>query len=169
MNMSASAQEARQAQQQRLGQNLQRLAARVNRPTPLREGRLMRMVGMKLEAEGCDGAIGERCRVISGQTVVDTEIVGFAAHCPTGVFRDALQAGATSREKKAVTGVTGEREPYFGNASTPLFLSNLIGSSGVDIGNLDVLQTVRQAAFDQLEEALTQVELEAHTHFIEVG
>ncbi len=45
---------------------------------PRREGSLVRMVGMKLEAEGCDGAIGERCRVTCEGTVVDAEIVGFA-------------------------------------------------------------------------------------------
>ncbi|EAQ98440.1 FliI/YscN family ATPase [Congregibacter litoralis] len=68
----------RQLQQQRVGQRLHTLAAHVHAPKLLCEGRLMRMVGMKLEAEGCDGAIGERCRVVSGSTVVDTEIVGFA-------------------------------------------------------------------------------------------
>ncbi|WOJ93305.1 FliI/YscN family ATPase [Congregibacter variabilis] len=73
-----SAQRHGEAQTQRLALRLRDLASRVQAPDLLREGRLMRMVGMKLEAEGCDGAIGERCRVISGNTLVDTEIVGFA-------------------------------------------------------------------------------------------
>lgn len=67
-----------QVQMQRLSGRVSALGSHVEAPELLREGRLMRMVGMKLEAEGCDGAIGERCRVISGNTVVDTEIVGFA-------------------------------------------------------------------------------------------
>ena len=67
-----------QAQQQRLQQRFQTLAAGVSRPQPFCEGRLVRMVGMKLEAEGCKGAIGERCRVLCETATVDAEIVGFA-------------------------------------------------------------------------------------------
>ncbi|MFK8043153.1 MAG: flagellum-specific ATP synthase FliI, partial [Congregibacter sp.] len=74
----SSAQKIRDAQMQRLGQRLATLSSHVDAPDLQCEGRLMRMVGMKLEAEGCDGAIGERCRVISDSAVVDTEIVGFA-------------------------------------------------------------------------------------------
>ncbi len=73
-----SAQQAIEDQRERLMQRLQSLTARVSAPQPLREGRLMRMVGMKLEAEGCDGAIGERCRVLSETARVEAEIVGFA-------------------------------------------------------------------------------------------
>jgi flagellum-specific ATP synthase len=62
----------------RLTERLAGLAAGVRTPRPVREGRIVRMVGMKLEAEGCDGAIGERCRVTSEQATVDAEIVGFA-------------------------------------------------------------------------------------------
>jgi len=63
----------------RLTERLTSLAAEISTPRPVREGRIVRMVGMKLEAEGCDGAIGERCRVTSEQATVDAEIVGFAA------------------------------------------------------------------------------------------
>jgi flagellum-specific ATP synthase len=43
------------------------------------EGRLTRMVGLTLEAQGCRAAIGDRCQVIqSGNAVVETEVVGFA-------------------------------------------------------------------------------------------
>ena len=68
----------REVQQQRLGEQLRRLRDTVAAPAPVLEGRLVRMVGMKLEVEGCDGAIGERCRVISDSAVVEAEIVGFA-------------------------------------------------------------------------------------------
>lgn len=73
-----SAVELREQQQQRLRDQLQHLCSGVEAPKPVMEGRVVRMVGMKLEAEGCDGAIGERCRVISESAVVDAEIVGFA-------------------------------------------------------------------------------------------
>lgn len=73
-----SAAEQVHAQHQRLQQRVHALTAGVRRPQPFCEGRLVRMVGMKLEAEGCNGAIGERCRVLSDSAVVDAEIVGFA-------------------------------------------------------------------------------------------
>lgn len=63
---------------ERLRTRLASLAAGVERPEPQREGSLVRMVGMKLEAEGCDGAIGDRCRVSCSGATVDAEIVGFA-------------------------------------------------------------------------------------------
>jgi len=65
-------------QRERLVKRLQSLNDSIAVPRLVREGRLMRMVGMKLEAEGCDGAIGERCRVLSDDAEVDAEIVGFA-------------------------------------------------------------------------------------------
>jgi len=53
---------------------------RLREPLPiLVEGRLSRMVGLTLEATGCQAAIGERCRVISADgSEVDAEVVGFA-------------------------------------------------------------------------------------------
>ena len=60
----------------RLAQGLRQLSARP--PRLQREGRLVRLVGMKLEVEGCDGAIGDRCRVHSARGAVEGEIVGFA-------------------------------------------------------------------------------------------
>jgi flagellum-specific ATP synthase len=73
-----SVQQEIEDQRGRLSQRLQTLSDRIATPVPVREGRLMRMVGMKLEAEGCDGAIGERCRVLSETAQVEAEIVGFA-------------------------------------------------------------------------------------------
>ncbi len=61
-----------------LRSRLAALTQNVERPEPQREGSLVRMVGMKLEAEGCDGAIGDRCRVTCPGATVDAEIVGFA-------------------------------------------------------------------------------------------
>lgn len=67
-----------EARQQRVVRRLGELSSSVRTPALQRCGRLVRMVGLKLEAEGCDGAIGDRCRVESGSTSVEGEIIGFA-------------------------------------------------------------------------------------------
>lgn len=56
---------------------------------PVVEGKLTRMVGLTLEAVGCQAAIGDRCRVASRSgEPVDAEVVGFAGDrlflMPTG-------------------------------------------------------------------------------------
>lgn len=61
-----------------LREQLHALTQQVKPPILRREGRLSRMVGLKLEVEGCDGAIGDRCRVLCDNACVDAEIVGFA-------------------------------------------------------------------------------------------
>ena len=71
---------------------LQRLSVyrgRIRRPTLVVEGQLQRMVGLTLEAEGCQAAVGSRCTVIgSGGARVEVEVVGFAGEklylMPTG-------------------------------------------------------------------------------------
>ena len=49
---------------------------------PIVEGRLIRMVGLTLEAEGCKAPVGSRCLVISetpgGQSQIEAEVMGFA-------------------------------------------------------------------------------------------
>ena len=61
-------------------------------PEPVLEGRLTRMVGLTLEAVGCQAAIGSRCQIItkSGDEV-EAEVVGFAEEktflMPTGDMR----------------------------------------------------------------------------------
>ena len=57
---------------------------------PVVEGKLTRMVGLTLEAVGCQAAIGDRCRVHSrGAEPIEAEVVGFAGDrlflMPTGV------------------------------------------------------------------------------------
>ncbi len=56
------------------------------------EGKLSRMVGLTLEAVGCQAAIGDRCRVYNpGGVDVDAEVVGFSGErlflMPTGIPR----------------------------------------------------------------------------------
>ncbi|MFZ5594251.1 MAG: flagellar protein export ATPase FliI [Pseudomonadota bacterium] len=76
----------------RLAQYRSRLAA----PPPLIvEGKLTRMVGLTLEAVGCQAAIGERCLVLGpGGNIVETEVVGFSGNktflMPTGEIRGLM-------------------------------------------------------------------------------
>lgn len=61
-------------------ESLARRAARISETPGLRvEGRLTRMVGLTLEAEGCMAPVGARCLVIGpDQTRMEAEVVGFA-------------------------------------------------------------------------------------------
>ncbi|UGV29522.1 flagellar protein export ATPase FliI [Halopseudomonas aestusnigri] len=49
---------------------------------PVVEGRLIRMVGLTLEADGCKAPVGSRCLVISdtlqGESQIEAEVMGFA-------------------------------------------------------------------------------------------
>ncbi len=72
---------------------LQQLSTRLTAAPPLAvEGKLTRMVGLTLEAVGCEAAIGDRCIVLnrSGEPL-DTEVVGFSGErvflMPTGSTR----------------------------------------------------------------------------------
>ncbi len=53
---------------------------RAQEPPPMVvEGKLTRMVGLTLEAAGCQAAIGDRCRIAGpGGKMVESEVVGFA-------------------------------------------------------------------------------------------
>ncbi|HEV7632365.1 MAG TPA: flagellar protein export ATPase FliI [Steroidobacteraceae bacterium] len=60
-----------------------------NLPPPPVEGQLTRMVGLTLEALGCQAAVGDRCEVVAGDGVrVEAEVVGFSGDrlflMPTG-------------------------------------------------------------------------------------
>lgn len=60
-------------------QRLRPFLERAATPSPLTvEGRLTRMVGLTLEAEGCKAAIGDRCRIAGPAGEVEAEVVGFA-------------------------------------------------------------------------------------------
>jgi flagellum-specific ATP synthase len=65
----------------RLGERLGRWREHAAVSPPLRaEGRLVRMVGMTLEAVGCEVPVGGRCRIVGrGHAPVLAEAVGFAA------------------------------------------------------------------------------------------
>jgi len=69
----------RQQRGEHLSRRLVELAQGVRREPLFKEGRLVRTVGMKLEAVGCDGAIGSRCRILSAPgKALEAEVVGFS-------------------------------------------------------------------------------------------
>ncbi|HKJ95937.1 MAG TPA: flagellar protein export ATPase FliI [Gammaproteobacteria bacterium] len=70
-------------------ERLRRRGRSVRRPRLVVEGQLRRMVGLTLEAEGCEAPVGSRCLVVgAGGEEVEAEVVGFAGESlylmPTG-------------------------------------------------------------------------------------
>ena len=60
-------------------------------PPPAVEGYLTRMIGLTLEAVGCQAAVGDYCDVLASDgTRLETEVVGFSGErlylMPTGDF-----------------------------------------------------------------------------------
>ena len=58
-------------------------------PPPIVAGRLTRMIGLTLEASGCQAAVGDRCEIVStDKDCIEAEVVGFAGDrlylMPTG-------------------------------------------------------------------------------------
>jgi flagellum-specific ATP synthase len=82
------------------GQKLARRVRRVQQtPAPPVEGSLTRMVGLTLEAVGCQASVGDYCDVITGDgNRVESEVVGFSGDrlylMPTG---DAHGLGPNAR------------------------------------------------------------------------
>jgi len=63
----------------RWAQMLQQKQRHIQPPEPVVEGRLTRMVGLTLEAVGCEAAVGTSCDIIApGNHPVEAEVVGFA-------------------------------------------------------------------------------------------
>lgn len=77
----------------RWGKRLVACRERIAVPVPLQvEGKLVRMVGLTMEAVGCQAPIGTRCLVSAvGGHQIEAEVVGFAGHktylMPTGDLR----------------------------------------------------------------------------------
>ncbi len=71
-----------QQRRSRLGERLERWEHLIEEPVRLvAEGRLVRMVGMTLEAVGCEVPVGGRCRIVGrGHDPVEAEAVGFAGN-----------------------------------------------------------------------------------------
>jgi len=91
--MAAMLEAALEAPSQRWRRALDGYSARLAQgPVTVVEGKLTRMVGLTLEAVGCQAAIGDRCRVVNAHGAdIDAEVVGFAGErlflMPTGLAR----------------------------------------------------------------------------------
>src|SRR6186713_1921922 len=93
----------------------ERMARQVNRaaqmPPPPVEGSLTRMVGLALEASGCQAAVGDVCDLLNGDgSRVEAEVVGFAGDklflMPTGeVHGLAPAARVVPRQRAGTVGV----------------------------------------------------------------
>ena len=87
------------AAQQRWVRALERSTARLAElPPPPVAGRLTRMVGLTLEASGCQAAVGDRCEIVTADDMhIGAEVVGFAGEnlylMPTGDIH-GLKPGA---------------------------------------------------------------------------
>ncbi|MDE2250135.1 MAG: flagellum-specific ATP synthase FliI, partial [Gammaproteobacteria bacterium] len=78
-----------------LGRSSERLAALA--PPPV-AGRLTRMIGLTLEATGCQAAVGDSCEIVTADDMhINAEVVGFAGEniylMPTGDIH-GLKPGA---------------------------------------------------------------------------
>ncbi|HQU15083.1 MAG: flagellar protein export ATPase FliI [Chromatiales bacterium 21-64-14] len=110
--------------------------ARLNPPALVVEGKLTRMVGLTLEAAGCQEAIGGRCVVASpqGQTI-EAEVVGFSGDrlflMPTGDIR-GLMPGARVIPTHRVCEV----------AVGPAVLGRVLDGAGRPLDGLGPLRTV---------------------------
>jgi len=64
---------------QRWINDLAKKQTHVRAPEPIVEGRLTRMVGLTLEAIGCEAAVGTSCNIIApGNHSIEAEVVGFS-------------------------------------------------------------------------------------------
>ncbi|MDJ0652716.1 MAG: FliI/YscN family ATPase [Xanthomonadales bacterium] len=59
-------------------QQLKRYSRRIRRGNVLlANGRLRRLIGMTLEAEGCQVPVGQRCMIVNAHRQIEAEVVGF--------------------------------------------------------------------------------------------
>ena len=76
--------------------NLKDYRKQLDQPVPLViEGKLTQMVGMTMEAMGCQAPIGSRCFVVGpNDTRIEAEVVGFSGEklflMPTGELRGVV-------------------------------------------------------------------------------
>jgi len=64
---------------QRWVDSLSKKQSLLSSPEPIVEGRLTRMVGLTLEAVGCEAAVGTSCNIVApGDHTIEAEVVGFS-------------------------------------------------------------------------------------------
>ena len=123
------------------------LASRADRAESIRtltvEGCLRRVVGLTLEAEGCEAALGARCLVdaVNGAQL-DTEVVGFADErlllMPVGDMQGVLPNARVRPCARRGGLPVGEA-----------LLGRVMGADGVPLDNLGPLGAARQAALQR--------------------
>ncbi|PIP79947.1 MAG: flagellar protein export ATPase FliI [Gammaproteobacteria bacterium CG22_combo_CG10-13_8_21_14_all_40_8] len=135
---------------QKILDNLIQSGSRVHQNEPyVVEGRLTRMVGLALEAEGCEIPVGGRCEVITSDGKAHiAEVVGFSGDkiflMPSGEIQ-GLSPGARVRPVKDFVGVWGDKkllgrildgngEPIDGGP--PLEKTKAMGLEGIPINPL---------------------------------
>ncbi len=95
-------------------QRLQPYLQRAQEPLSLVvEGRLTRMVGLTLEAEGCQAAIGNRCEVVNpDNSRIEAEVVGFSGDrlylMPTGDLRGLAPSARVIPTRRACEAPVGD-------------------------------------------------------------
>jgi len=86
---------------------------RIASPPLVVEGKLTRMVGLTLEAVGCQAAIGGRCVIAApGSARIEAEVVGFSGEklflMPTGDIRGLVPNASVIPTNKVCEAVVGE-------------------------------------------------------------
>lgn len=113
---------------------LERCARRVERlPPPPVEGVLTRMIGLTLEAAGCEAAVGDRCHVLGSDGArVEAEVVGFSGDrlylMPTGDIHGLKPNARVIPQNGAETAAVG-----------PRLLGRIIDGAGVPLDGLGPL------------------------------
>ena len=116
--------------QTRLHQHRQQL----QRPDPMVAGRLTRMVGLTLEAVGCQAAVGSRCRIATlHDDDIEAEVVGFAGD-KTLLMPTADTRGVVPGAQVTPTGHSSQVP--VGNA----WLGRVIDGSGMPLDGLGPLR-----------------------------
>ncbi len=93
---------------------LRRVASNVQSRGLVVEGVLSRMVGMTLEAVGCEAAVGGRCLLVAADgSPVETEVVGFAGGrlllMPTGELHGMMPGARVIPSRRVFEAQVGER------------------------------------------------------------
>jgi len=122
--------------------------------TPVREGRVRRLVGMTLEAEGLPGEVGELCLVKGARGDVPVEIVGFRGETTTLLPLERLD-GIGDGAAVVATG-----EPFCAPVGDAL-LSRVIDGLGRPLdGKGDLDELPRKAVVAQPPAALSRPRIE---------
>ncbi|MGH8177619.1 MAG: flagellar protein export ATPase FliI [Steroidobacter sp.] len=114
---------------------LERSAQRIERlPPPPVEGVLTRMIGLTLEASGCQAAVGDRCDVLGSDGArIEAEVVGFSGDrlylMPTGDIHGLKPNARVIPRIGAETALVGEK-----------LLGRIIDGAGQPLDGLGPLQ-----------------------------